>query len=384
MLKFLVVFILLYGAMNALSWYRIRTDLPLSGRLSRLLGGWAALMVFAPILVRLAEEKGAAVLAQAIAWPGFVWMGFIFILCSLLLCAEAVHAALDLALIWRKKGSMPAALHACSTRILLVAALLISCYASYEARSYRIEQITIPTRKLSPGEKGIRVVQISDVHIGLLFREHRLEPLLALIRSVRPDILVSTGDLVDGRLSQEKVYSRLDRTAEMLAALPARLGKFAVPGNHEHYAGIDRAVSFTERAGFTVLRGRSVTLPGGITVRGIDDQEVTRTPHKASPAAKPDVMVPDRNLTILLKHRPVVTPGNDGIADLQVSGHVHKGQIFPFNYLVQLEYRIPCGTTHLGDGRHVHVSRGTGTWGPPMRFLAPPEVTVIDLVPASP
>jgi predicted MPP superfamily phosphohydrolase len=225
-------------------------------------------------------------------------------------------------------------------------------------------------------------VQISDLHVGLLFRESRLESVLQAVRAADPDILVSTGDLVDGRLSREDVISQLDRMAAMIAAVPAKGGKYAVTGNHEYYAGLDQALEFTRKAGFTVLRDQSAALPAGITISGVDDPAGRRgeVPSAATPEKEILRSLSPQQFQLLLKHRPLVADTGHSHFDLQLSGHVHKGQIFPFNLLVGLKFPIPCGTTTTGNGAAIHVSRGSGTWGPPMRLFAPPEVTVIDII----
>ncbi|MDO9309655.1 MAG: metallophosphoesterase, partial [Deltaproteobacteria bacterium] len=161
-------------------------------------------------------------------------------------------------------------------------------------------------------------------------------------------------------------------------------GKFAVVGNHEVFAGLRQAIEFTRSAGFTVLRGQSVALPNGITITGIDDPVVSRVERSGQRTEKTLLeALPDGSFRLLLKHRPLISPGSDGLFDLQLSGHVHKGQLFPFNFLVKLTHPIPCGTTTTASGSQLHVSRGTGTWGPPMRLFAPPEVTVIDVIPSN-
>jgi predicted MPP superfamily phosphohydrolase len=207
---------------------------------------------------------------------------------------------------------------------------------------------------------------------------------LEVVRNANPDILVSTGDLVDGRLSREEVLSRLNSIAAIIAALPTKAGKFAVAGNHEFYAGIGPSLDFTRAAGFTVLRNQSAQLPEGITITGIDDLALDRKSGNSVSTAESELLkpFPTDKFHLLLKHRPVVPASSDGRFDLQLSGHVHKGQLFPFNLLVRLKFPIPCGTTSTAANSKIHVSRGSGTWGPPMRFLAPPEVTIIDILPA--
>jgi predicted MPP superfamily phosphohydrolase len=330
----------------------------------------------------MAEGAGLERTARFLAWPGYIWMGSIFILCSALLAADALRAAAWVShLLFRT--AIPGYLSATVTCVTaLIIALLASGYSIYEARSIRTEQVTITTDKLPPAVRSIRVVQISDVHVGLLFRESRLESVLQAVIAAHPDILVSTGDLVDGRLSREDVIAQLDRMAEMIAAIPAKGGKFAVTGNHEYYAGLDQALEFTRKSGFTILRNQSAALPGGITISGVDDSAGRRQglPEAASPESELLRSLSSRQFQLLLKHRPLVADTGSGHYDLQLSGHVHKGQIFPFNLLVGMKFPIPCGTTTAANGSTIHVSRGSGTWGPPMRLLAPPEVTVINVV----
>jgi len=379
---FLISFLTLYGGMHAYAFARLRGAFSPGHPTTAFLAGWMVLMTVAPLLVRMAEGAGLERTARLLAWPGYVWMGSIFIFCSALAAADTLRIAARLS--HRIFGTaFPGCLTATSTcEIALVLALLASGYALYEARRIRTEQVTVATDKLPPAVRSIRVVQISDVHVGLLFHESRLESILQAVRATDPDILVSTGDLVDGRLSREEVFSQLDRMAAMIAAVPAKGGKFAVTGNHEYYAGLDQALEFTRKAGFTVLRNQSVALPEGITISGVDDAagQLRGQPAVTPPESKLLGSLSSRQYQLLLKHRPLVAETGNGHFDLQLSGHVHKGQIFPFNLLVRLMFPIPCGTTTAKNGSTIHVSRGSGTWGPPMRLFAPPEVTVIDII----
>lgn len=382
---FLISFLSLYGGMHVYAFARLRGAFSPGQPTTAILAGWMMLMTVAPLMVRMAEGAGLERTARFLAWPGYIWMGSIFIFCAALATADTVRSAA-----WLSNRIFGTATPGCMTatitcEIALVLALLASGYALYEAGRIRTEQFTVTTDKLPPAVRSIRVVQVSDIHVGLLFRESRLESVLQAARAAHPDILVSTGDLVDGRLSREDVISRLDRMAAMIAAVPAKGGKFAVTGNHEYYAGLDQALEFTRKAGFSVLRNQSVALPEGITISGVDD---TAGQRRDSPAVTPPESELLRSLSprqfhLLLKHRPLVAESDNGHFDLQLSGHVHKGQIFPFNLLVRLLFPIPCGTTRATNGSTIHVSRGSGTWGPPMRLLAPPEVTVIDIISSS-
>jgi uncharacterized protein len=213
------------------------------------------------------------------------------------------------------------------------------------------------------------------VHLGLIVREERLKRIVSEIRKASPDMLVSTGDLVDGQIN------RMTGLAELFQDIRPELGKFAVTGNHEVYAGLGQAIDFTERAGFRLLRNEGVTAGGLINVIGVDDPAIGRS-NRSGQASEKSLLSgtdPDK-FALLLKHRPGVQQENLGLFDLQLSGHVHKGQIFPFNLLTYLLYPVKTGYTVYPGSSALYVSRGTGTWGPPIRFLAPPEVTVIELI----
>jgi predicted MPP superfamily phosphohydrolase len=221
----------------------------------------------------------------------------------------------------------------------------------------------------------LRIVQISDVHLGLIVREERLKRILAIVKEAHPDILVSTGDLVDGEIC------KLNNLSGLLAEIRPRYGKYAVTGNHEFYAGFEQARCFTEDAGFTLLRG-DVVIPGGlITIAGVDDPAVRI--EGGSPNISEEVLLadlPEDKFTVLLKHRPLVDEKAAPFFDLQLSGHVHGGQIFPFTIATWLYYPVTAGYAKVSDRAYLYENRGAGTWGPPIRFLAPPEVAVIDLV----
>lgn len=367
--------------MHLYVFFRLREAFHLRNRLSWFLVLWMIIMTVIPLLVRAAEKFRMANTALVIAWPGYLWMGFLFIFTSLMLFTDAAGCFYRLVLcrIFKRLPEFISSRNVC--RITLAMAMIASVYAFIEAGRIRTEHVVIASTKLPPSSSRIRIVQLSDVHIGLLWQEYRQKQILERIREAGPDILVSTGDLVDGKLNRELGISELDPLAASLASIPAPYGKFAVTGNHEAYAGLPQALAFTRAAGFTILRNQSVTLKNGITILGVDDSAVnpggiTDTKSEAALLSA----VPHNSFHILLKHRPDILPESDGLFDMQLSGHTHGGQIFPFNFLVRLRYPLLCGTTVTKAGSCIHVSRGTGTWGPPMRLFAPPEITVIDIV----
>jgi len=176
---------------------------------------------------------------------------------------------------------------------------------------------------------------------------------------------------------------RLNNLAAMLATLNPPLGKFAIAGNHEFYAGIRQSGRFLRAAGFNLLRNDGFKLNGLINLVGVDDPAGKRRyPQNGQVGKEEKILLANSDserFTLLLKHRPTVEMESIGQFDLQLSGHTHGGQIFPFNLITRLYYSNQRGLYRLDKGSVLYVSRGTGTWGPPMRFLSPPEVTVIEL-----
>jgi predicted MPP superfamily phosphohydrolase len=236
-------------------------------------------------------------------------------------------------------------------------------YGFYEAWNVRRVDIVITTEKLPPGRDRLRIVQISDVHIGGLYWAGHLERVMKIVRDASPDIFVMTGDLVDGNMEHRS------RESELVASHGAKYGAFAVTGNHEYYYEIGQAISFIERSGFTLLDGQAAEA-AGIVIVGLDDF-AERWPQRLE--------IPDDRFVILLKHKPGIPEDGLDKIDLQLSGHTHGGQIWMFNYAMRRRYEFTQGFEKRGES-YIYVSNGAGFWGPPMRIFAPPEVTVIDLV----
>lgn len=371
--------------MHLYAFFKLRDAFRLRPCLTWILIAWMIIMITIPLLVRIAEQCGMEKTALSMAWPGYLWMGFIFIFDSALLFTDAVRHGYRFisTQLFRQLPEFRSSRNASKTILLL--AVATSVYAFTEAGQIHSEHVVITSLKLPSSVSRVRIVQVSDVHIGLLLQERRFERILEKIREAGPDILVSTGDLIDGKLNRENSISELNPLAALLASVPAPSGKFAVIGNHEVYAGLPRALAFSRAAGFTMLRNQSIAVANGITLSGIDDR-AANPKSLADPGTETALLnsVSRDSFHLLLKHRPEILPESDGRFDLQLSGHVHGGQIFPFNLLVRLTHPIPCGITTTQAGSRIYVSRGTGTWGPPMRLLAPPEVTIIDIMSLQP
>jgi predicted MPP superfamily phosphohydrolase len=370
---FLIVFFLIYGSVHYYFFHKLSVAFLLPPALSAGLVAFLAAMVLAPVAVRLLEQEGHETTARAVAFLGYCWMGFLFLFFAAALAGDLLRLLLWLG---RQLTPLPAFPSPAAALSCCLALALTGCvYGWAEALRIRTEHVTIATGKLPTGVDRLRIVQISDVHVGLIVREERLRRMVAAIGQAAPDLLVSTGDLVDGHVADFHDLSGMFRD------LTPRLGKYAITGNHEYYAGLEQAVTFTRQAGFHLLRGEAIDVAGMLTVAGIDDPAGKRFPgHRQQDEAALLAPLDRQRFVLYLKHRPVVSPQSAGRFDLQLSGHVHKGQIFPFNLLTWLNFPVRAGLTPLPTGGAIYVSRGTGTWGPPLRVFAPPEVTIIDLV----
>jgi predicted MPP superfamily phosphohydrolase len=373
---FLMTYFFVYGLLHLYLFLKARAAFHFGLGTGVALGLFMVVMMAAPVAVRLMDRQGAVVPARSLAYLAYTWMGLVFLLFCVSLCVDIYNLAVRLlALVI---GSPTARLILTGPKAfltILILGLALGLWATAEAWWVRLERVEIQTAKLPPHLHQLKVAQISDLHLGLVVGERRLERVLSLVKEAEPDLLVCTGDLVDAQMDH------MNHLASLLDQVKPPLGKFAVLGNHEFYAGIDQSERFLRLAGFTILRGAR-DLPGGLlAVVGVDDpaalyrQAGSLSPDEQEAAA---LAAPgSRPFTLLLKHRPSVRTESLGRYELQLSGHTHKGQIFPFTLVTRLWFPRQDGLYRLAGGSLMYVSRGTGTWGPPMRFLAPPEVTLI-------
>jgi len=375
MTLFLLIYLSIYGGVHLYAFLKLKRGYALGIPAYLILAIFMILMVVAPIVVRISERHGYEVLARGLAYIGYTWMGLLFIFFSVSFFFDIYRLLHFLARMLTRSPLEDFTLslgNFCTLAILCALAVVI--YGYFEALHIRTEHVTVKTCKIPEKIGRFRVVQISDIHLGLIVGKSRLERILRKVKDARPDILVSTGDLVDGQLDD------LEMLTDMFQNIPAPYGKFAITGNHEFYAGLDRALAFTEKAGFTILRGEGLTVSDLLNVAGVDDPAGKRyAPDRAASEKTLLEKMPREKFTLFLKHQPVISSESLGRFDLQLSGHTHKGQIFPFNLVTKLFYRMHTGLSKVNGNTLLYVSRGTGTWGPPVRFLSPPEVTVIDI-----
>jgi len=385
MILFLLVFFSLYGGLHLYTFLKLKNTFTLTQATLIPLALFMLLMTFAPLIIRISERGGLEFFAQGLSWICYLWMAVIFLFFSFSvfsdICLNCYFRHQCIFKFIAKNTTITLQELLLSTSIIgrisffisLFLSVSLTIYGYVDALNIRLERIEIKTDRIG---RSLRIVQISDVHLGLIVREGRLKRILEKVREANPDMVVSTGDLVDGQID------RLEGLAELLKEVNPPYGKYAITGNHEFYAGLKQALAFTEKAGFTILRGEAVYLPElKLTIAGVDDPAGRRYGLTIEiPEERLLKNLSGEGFVLLLKHRPIVESSSKGLFDLQLSGHTHKGQIFPFTILTSLYYKKDSGFLKDMNGVYLYVSRGAGTWGPPVRVFAPPEITVIDIV----
>tara|TARA_B100001057_G_scaffold495686_1_gene595302 strand:- start:9745 stop:10899 length:1155 start_codon:yes stop_codon:yes gene_type:complete len=328
---------------------------------------WLVLAIIVFCLISLI----AALLMERTSWLkssllvskiGYNWMGVGFIFASVAFVFDSVQ--------W----FVPHIGDGTSLSGVVVIGGTISIWGLLAANRINIRHISLHSSKI---RTRVTLTQISDLHLGDASTQSRLRKVVKTVNQLGPDLIVSTGDLFDGYLPLMRPY------VELLKEMVAPLGKYAVSGNHEVYAGLEEALELTKESGFTVLRNGSVTMGDRIALAGIEDPTARRNEDRVAIAAQCFKDLSSDRYTIFLNHRPSIRPERFERFDLQLSGHTHGGQIFPFHILSKLAYKAKPGLTELAPQTFLYLSRGTGSWGPQLRVFAPPEITHFTINPAT-
>ena len=241
-----------------------------------------------------------------------------------------------------------------------------------------VVEVEVPLADLSPQLEGFTIVQISDIHVGPTIKRNFVEAIVDRVNRLSADMVAITGDVVDGSVRE------LAHHTEPLGRLESRHGTYIVTGNHEYYSGAHAWIHELRRLGTRVLLNEHVVLNhdgAKVAVAGVTDYSA----HHFDPSHQSDPHgavkgAPTGALKVLLAHQPrSASSAADAGYDLQLSGHTHGGQFWPWNLFVRLQQPFTAGLNRLGR-MWVYINRGTGYWGPPMRFGVPSEITLIRLV----
>ena len=394
---FLLTAVAVLAGMHYYLWVRLVRDPALPEPWSRLLTvalGLAAVgMPAGMVLYRLRWSSG---LARGLIAAVYVWMGLAFILFSLFLALDLVRwiaaGGTWLASLLRGVPEPPAdpERRVFIARTLAGGAVLATGVTGGVGTRIAvgdplINEVQVRLPRFPRALSGFTIAQISDLHVGPTIQERQVQRVVSQTNALKPDLVVITGDLVDAGVAE------LRQAVSHVPELEAKYGVYFVTGNHEYYVGVDPWVAELRRLGVRVLRNERVTIgdpgPGGacFDLAGVEDYSSRHLDGGGPDLARAlEGRDPERSL-VLLAHQPRgVSEAVRAGVELQLSGHTHGGQIFPFTLLVKLVYPYVAGLYRHrepdGTEGQIFVSRGTGYWGPPMRLGAPSEISRIVLL----
>jgi len=365
MASFLIRVLSIWGALHVYVFWRLASVPWIAGHVSLpalVITGVALWLSY--VVARVLDARGL----QAVSWPieyvAANWVGVLFLLFWALLAADAV--TLGGWLFHEQAPAIRGWAAAIASFLSLVA--MLQAVRSPIVSDYDVELEGLPLER-----DGTVLLQLSDLHLGNLLGRRWLRKLVERVNQMNADMVVITGDLVDGNVG------RVEPLREVLKELHAPLGVWAVTGNHEFYAGLERSVRLFLDAGFQVLRDGHEQVAPGLVIAGVDD--LTARSEFGTEEHAIDQAMSNRppGATILLSHSPWRAERAAALgAGLMLSGHTHKGQVWPFNYFVRMRYPLLAGRYDV-NGMAAIVTRGTGTWGPRMRLWQPSEIVRVKL-----
>ncbi len=333
-------------------------------------------LAFSYVIGRFAERGGPEWMATLFVKAGSWWLGAMLYLTLFFLLADLLRGLNSLFHItdifkfsWNSdKGRIA---------LIVVYALtaIVLAFGYYNAKIPVVRNLEINVDKhLSGGPQ--RLVLVSDLHLGMMISNGRLETLVNAVNSLQPDIVLMAGDVFD----EDPGPVIRNNMGDLLKNLKARQGVYAVSGNHEYYGNEAEARKYLEDHGIIVLSDSTVILPGGIVLVGRQDITGQQMSGKARKSIAELLNGVDKSKPIvMIDHQPykLEEVSADGV-DLQVSGHTHNGQMWPFNYVTNAIFEIGYGYGKIGK-THFYVSSGYGTWGPPIRTNSRSEIVVLEL-----
>jgi uncharacterized protein len=366
-------------------WFRVIRRAPLSRRW-RIAATVALVLMFLSIPLTTTSRTWAPSLAATFGWISLTWMALAGLTFVALLAIDLTRLIVWLAGKLARRAP-PEAVPSLSRRRFIaqvtggaaLAASSVSVAAGMiEARGeHEVVDVEVPLAKLPRALDGFTIVQLTDLHVGMTIGRAFVQRVVDRANRLSPDLIALTGDLVDGTVED------LRDDFAPIGELRARRGVYAITGNHEYYAGADPWIAELRRLGVRVLRNERVTIGDGAAsfdLAGVDDHGAARyAGHGEDIAAAVAGRDPSRAL-VLLAHQPrqVRRAMHHGV-DLQLSGHTHGGQLWPWHYLVRIQQGGLLAGRYQFGGTQLYVSRGCGYWGPPVRLLAPLEITRVIL-----
>jgi predicted MPP superfamily phosphohydrolase len=379
--SFFVRFICIGVLFHIYVGFRVIPDLPIDTTGRWLAALWLVLSCLLIPLGMLARNIKRQPLADRLAWIGLLALGFFSSLLVLTFVRDLVMASLlTVDAFWPHAIPLTTWRMDSAAAVPLLALLSTAVGLFNARRRARVVTIEVPIDDLPAALDGFTIVQISDIHVGPTIKRRYVDAIVDAVNRLKPDLIAVTGDVVDGSVPQLRDHTR------PLSRLSARHGAFLVTGNHEYYAGADAWIEEFRRLGLHVLLNEHVVVEhegARAVIAGVTDYSAAHfdPAHRSDPAAALAGAPGDVLIKVLLAHQPrSAEAAAEAGFTLQLSGHTHGGQFFPWNFFVRLQQPFTAGLARL-NGLWVYTSRGTGYWGPPKRLGAPSEITRLRLVP---
>ncbi len=331
------------------------------------------LIVSSFIIGEVLEHSHPSVISEWIYRVGAFWLAFMLYLFLVILFLDIVrlidHFFHFLPLFSPRQKSL--------TGLIVLGAVSVIVVAGHlNALSTRIKEINLEIPKSVEGEQKMKVLMVSDIHLGALIGDHLEKRLVEIIKKRKPDLVVLCGDLVDGDIG-EVLRKNLGRHIQ---EINTPLGVYAIPGNHEYIGGINRTLPYLRSIHINVLRDQVIVLQNGVQLVGRDDRDRRRIVDGERKTLAQLMKEVDKTFpVIVLNHQPfnLEEAEKEGV-DLHLSGHTHHGQLWPLNYMTEAIFEKSWGFLKRGNS-NFYVSSGFGTWGPPVRIGNTPEVIIFNL-----
>ncbi|MBX3231332.1 MAG: metallophosphoesterase [Labilithrix sp.] len=373
-LGFFVVAVLVMGASHRYVWARLVRDAGLPQPWSRVatvaIVVLYVLLMGSFVLVRTLHRS----IGAPLMWITYTWLGVLFFMVLSLGLSDLARV-----ITMRVQGSGtiddPERRMAIS-RLFAGGAAMLGLGASAVGLAsvlapVAVKRVKVTLDRLTKASSGTRIVQLTDVHVGPTIGKAYVDQVVQRVNELDADVVVITGDLVDGSVEDLKEH------VAPLGTMKNKHGIYFVTGNHEYYSGAGAWIRYLESIGIKVLANEHVRIGGadGFDLVGIDDPSSgTQDLRKALEGREAD------RACVLLSHQPrgIALAEKLGV-DLQLSGHTHGGQLFPWNFMVRLQQPFVAGL-HKLERAQIYVSSGTGYWGPPMRVGTSAEITEIELL----
>lgn len=375
MKRFIIFFSIVlsvYGLVNFYIFFKGWQALPATSEIRLYYSAGFFLAASSFIAGRVLERKALSWFSETLTWIGSFWLAWMLYAFLFLVLIDAVRFANSF--FYFVPGQFMTSLWIPGAAAL--SAFLIVIAGHINARTPRLKKLELNIDKKSSVSDKLTIVVASDIHLGTIIGRSRIDKIVDVINALDPDLVLLPGDVVDEDLAP--VIK--ENLGESLRNIKSRLGVFSITGNHEFIGGAEAATQYLTEHGITVLRDECVRIKESFYLVGREDRSVISFSRRQRKTLEELTRNLDRTLPIIMMdHQPFhLDEAEANGIDLQLSGHTHHGQLWPFNFITKRIFEVSWGYKKKG-ATHIYVSSGVGTWGPPVRTGNRPEIVQIEV-----